>query len=218
MKTESNKPESGLTLMEVIIAIGVLVILALIMLPVPTGRQKTHARRLVCVNNLRQVGLGFRQWIPGSFDKFQMQISITNGGTMELISSGSVYPHFAIMSNELRTPKILHCPTDSKRIEATNFSTGFSDANISYFLGVDATEVSPSQFLAGDDNLLVDGKPFTSGLSVVSTNTALSWSAARHKLQGNVALADGSVQVFSNLRLMQAVVATGNPTNRLLFP
>jgi hypothetical protein len=36
-----------------------------------------------------------------------MQVSVTNGGTMELVNGGTVFEHFLVMSNELSTPKLL---------------------------------------------------------------------------------------------------------------
>jgi len=82
---------------------------------------------------------------------------------MELVATGNVAACFQVMSNELSTPKILLCPEDTRRTYATNFSTGFSGANISYFLNPDAVETYPQMILDGDDNLLVDGKPVSAG-------------------------------------------------------
>lgn len=36
--------------------------------------------------------------------------------------------------------------------------------------------------------------------------------------QGNIGLADGFVQAFSNSRLNQALLGTGQATNRLVMP
>ena len=40
---------------------------------------------------------------------------VTSGGTLELTANGPVYPQFEVMSNELNTPKILVCPSDSSK-------------------------------------------------------------------------------------------------------
>lgn len=92
-----------------------------------------------------------------------MAVSVTNGGATELAAAGDVAACFQVMSNELSTPKILHCPDDAHRTYATNFSTRFSAANISYFINADAAEAYPQMILDGDDNLLVDGKPVPAG-------------------------------------------------------
>jgi prepilin-type processing-associated H-X9-DG protein len=48
----------------------------------------------------------------------------------------------------------------------------------------------------------------------LSTDTPISWTAARHKFVGNLALADGSVQQVTQDGLRSALVAT----NRLAIP
>lgn len=219
MKREKEKVNDGFTFIELIavIVIGMFLVLVFMLLPAlrpPQGR----SARIGCVNNLKQVGLGFRQWSLDNNDKFPMQVSVVNGGTMELLSKGAVYPHFQVMSNELNTPRVLICPCDNKRNYATNFTTGFADTNVSYFIGADADQTNALLFLTGDDSLLAAGKPFKPGLAVVSTNTVLWWTKTRHEKHGNVALADGSVQTYSNSRLREALVAAGQATNRFLFP
>ena len=92
-----------------------------------------------------------------------MAVSVTNGGAMELVATGNVAACFQVMSNELSTPKILLCPEDTHRTYATNFSTGFSGANISYFVNPDAAEAYPQMIMLGDDNLLVDGQAHSAG-------------------------------------------------------
>ncbi|TAL02565.1 MAG: type II secretion system protein [Verrucomicrobia bacterium] len=219
MKSDAKEPSGGFTLIELIsvIVIGAFLVLVILLLPA-MARGRARGSRINCVNNVKQVALGFRQWALDNNDKFPMQVSTNSGGTMELLSKGAVYPHFQVMSNELNTPKILLCPEDSKRNYATRFWTNFSDTNISYFIGADADQTNAFLFLSGDDNLQVAGKPCKPGLAVVSTNTVLSWAKARHENQGNVAMTDGSVQILSDSRLMQALVATGQATNRFLFP
>jgi prepilin-type processing-associated H-X9-DG protein len=73
-------------------------------------------------------------------------------------------------------------------------------------------------FLAGDDNWVVDGKAVTRGILNLTTNNAVSYSPARHKFQGNVALADGSVQGYSSAGLQEGLRNTGTNVNRIAFP
>ena len=89
--------------MEVLLTVGVLVLLASLLLP--SLSRGGSSKRIVCVNNLKQVGLSFRIWYGESVDRFPMQVSLTNGGTLELVRRGAVWPHFLVMSNELDTPK-----------------------------------------------------------------------------------------------------------------
>jgi competence protein ComGC len=205
------------TVLELLIVIVCLAIVAAIILTV-FSRAKQRAGRISCTCNLKQIGLSFRTWALDNRDKYPMQILVTNGGAMEWAERGIASVCFEVMSNELSMPMVLFCPNDKTRTNAHSFSQGFNNTCISYFIGADALDIYPQMFLCGDDNLLVNGAPIKRGLVTLSTNQSLSWSATRHVYQGNIALADGSVQQFNNSRLWQAFTNTGVTTNRLILP
>jgi prepilin-type N-terminal cleavage/methylation domain-containing protein len=209
----SNQTNHALTLVEVLVVIAMLAVLAAIFLP-GIGASRVNSQRIKCVNNLKEIGLACRVWEGDHGDKFPMFISITNGGAMELAATGNVVTYFQVMSNELSTPKILVCPNDTGRVVATNFTSDFNNSKISYFVNIDATEVYPQMLLSGDDNFEIGGVPVKSGLLELSTDTPISWTAARHKFVGNLALVDGSVQQVTQDGLRSALVAT----NRLAIP
>src|SRR5882672_11239589 len=68
------------------------------------------AQHISCVNNLKQIGLGFRIWAGDNGGKFPFQISTNAGGTLELCSRDAngfdrnSVAHFLVASNELSTP------------------------------------------------------------------------------------------------------------------
>jgi len=219
----------GLTLFEVLLVIAVLAVVVAILLPGLVPHRSSRSR-ISCVSNLKQVGLAYRVWAGDNNDNYPMQVSVTNGGTMELVGSGVAFPHFQVMSNELSTPKILFCPNDddTAKIGATTFETGIpalppnqvpltSDKNISYFVGVDADEARPQMFLSGDRNI-TDGLPRKSGLFMLTTDRPSGWTEKIHVKQGNVGLADGSVFQHNTLGLRTALEQTGVATNRLAMP
>ncbi len=144
---------------------------------------------------------------------------------------------FLVMSNELSTPKILFCPSEyenSYRQAATSFAGSqigtanavpyTNDLNVSYFIGVDAQETYPQMFLTGDHNLGSGnpptvaylaapsvGTPFVSlGTNFPANNTAVGWMDNMHAKQGNVGMADGSVQGWSRSRLQEGLKGTGD--------
>lgn len=229
----------GFTLIDLLIVVAVLFILGVILIP-KIGVSTTRSPRITCTNNLKQVGVAFRIWAGDHQDTFPQAVSITNGGAMEAVLTGNVAAVFQVMSNELNTPKILFCPTDKKRIQAITFdrtspsrgwhkSVSFlGNTNLSYFVGLDAKDIRPNTFLSGDDNFLVGGMPrgrmviggsnAPSGILSLTTNAPVAWSEARHEKQGNVGLADGSVQGFSSNALRAALTNTGVETNRLAMP
>jgi hypothetical protein len=200
--------------MELMVLVAVMALIAMIILPRPASVHRP-AVRIKCVNNLKNVGLAFRIFATDNNDLFPGQLMASNG--VELANM-DVVKVLQSLSNELSTPKILICPKDEKREEAKNFAS-LTAKNISFFASLSASETNPAMFLAGDRNLLVNGKAAT-GLLAVTTNTALAWSKEMHVEQGDICMADGSVQQMSNPRLAQSL--RGNEqevgTNFLSFP
>jgi len=212
----SKKTTNALTKVEVIVIIAVSVIAVALILPV-LAMAKRKTSKIGCVSDLKQVGIAFRLWEGDNNDKYPMAVSLTNGGAMELIATGNVAACFRVMSNELNTTKILLCPDDTRRVLATNWST-LNNSNISYFVGLDAVESKPQMFLSGDDNFAIGGVPVKSGVLQLLTNTPVTWTKGRHKLYGNIGLADGSVQQLTTDGLQQALQRTGVATDRLAIP
>jgi type II secretory pathway pseudopilin PulG len=230
MKPGPHSFVAAFTLIELLIVITCLGLLAALLLPA-LDRAKARSSRIGCVNNLKQIGVAFRTWSLDNGDIYPPQVSITNGGTMELINSGLAYVHFRVMSNELSTPKILICPYDSTRPTSSTFdstvpagsanTTPFTnDANVSYFVGVDASASFPSMFLTGDANISPEGSVPKSGLQSFSKNSDLRWYRPQHenRRMGNLGLADGSVQQVDSRGLRKLLANTGVETNRLAIP
>jgi prepilin-type N-terminal cleavage/methylation domain-containing protein len=142
---------------------------------------------------------------------------------------------FLRMSNELTTPKILFCPAEyesSARQAATSFSgvsvpgtvPYINDLNVSYFIGVDAQETYPRMFLTGDHNVGGNANPPTVPyLAAPSTgvpflcfgtnytqNQGPAFMDNVHAKQGNVGVADGSVEYFNRTELQNALRQTGD--------
>jgi competence protein ComGC len=219
----SHQRNRALTLTEVLVVIVVVIFLIGFLLPaLEAAKQK--ARRIACVNNLKEIGIASRLWEGDNNGKYPMSVSVTNGGAMEVIGAGNAYLLWQTMSNEFHSPKNLHCPADTGRIAATNFTIGFSDANVSYFVNQDAAETYPQMILDGDDNLLVDGKPVQPGILNLRAGSIITWNRGRHHGVGNIGLADGSAQQVTNDGLNSAVASstsgtpTNNATSRWLIP
>ena len=210
--TPRHFTRQGFTLVGLLIIIAVLGILAAMLIPALVSA-KGKSKRIQCVSNLKQDGLAFRLWEGDNGDKYPMAVSTNKNGTMEY--AADVFRHFQVMSNELSTPKILVCPADN-RTAAASFAR-LENQNVSYFVGLAATEVRPPMLLTGDRNV-------TNGLSPVRSVLELrpeipaGWTEDMHNGQGNVGLADGSVQQVSIPGLLQILKNTGDSTNRIALP
>ena len=205
-----------MTLIELMVAVAIVAVLVALLLPI-LAPPRHRSGRINCTNLLKQVGLGYRMWSLDHGDKFQMQVSATNGGVMELIAEGYVASAFLVMSNELNSPGVLWCPADSQRLAASTFS-GLANSNVNYFVGLDADETKSQTFISGDDDWLIDETPVVKGSTTFGVEANISWSTNRHDKQGNIGFADGSVQGFSTPKLREALRNTGTNVIRLAFP
>jgi prepilin-type processing-associated H-X9-DG protein len=218
MKTQrETRGDRGFTRMELIVVICVIALVGYLLLFVFAAEKHLHSR-ISCVNNLKQIGFAFQFWEGDNGDKYPMQVSVTNGGAMELAFAGNVSAIFRVMSNELSAPIVLICPQDAGWHYATNFTTDLNRQTISYFVGLDAEEKYPQMILSGDDNLTVNGVRVQPGILNLSTNASVGWTKERHGGAGNIALTDGSVQTTTASALQSALVNTGFATNRLVIP
>jgi prepilin-type N-terminal cleavage/methylation domain-containing protein len=195
------------TLVELLVVLGVIALMVAFVLP-GMARAKQKAMRIQCTNNLKQLGLASRTWVIGGM----ATLSTNRLAGLGRITSGEAFRYFQVVSNELGNPKILVCPADT-RVPAKDLGPGFSNANLSYFVGLDAEETYPSMFLYGDRNL-TNGLPIQEGILYLPPNRPVGFTHELHNCQGNIALADGSVQGFTSGRLSSA---TGM-TNRLAMP
>ena len=214
MKRWQSHDAEAFTRVELLVVLGVIALMAALVLP-GIARAKQKAKRIQCTNNLKQLGLGFRtRAIEGGAESFT-QVSTNREGAPGPLSSVEAFRYFQVMSNRLASPKLLVCPADV-RVPATNFGPGFSNTNLSYFVSLDADETYPQMFLYGDRNL-TNGLPIQQGILLLIPNRPMGWTHELHDRQGNIALADGSVQGWANSRLSPSVSVLG-VTNRLAMP
>jgi prepilin-type processing-associated H-X9-DG protein len=213
-----NLRRHAFTVPELVLVIGCLVLLAALLLPA-LPRSHTRSSHLSCVNNLKQIGLCFKQEAidMGYGGRFPMQVSVTNGGTIELVPRGMVFPHFQVASNTLTTPKLLVCPDDERRNWATNFTSDLTDKNLSYFLNVDSANGDPRSLLCGDRNI-TNKAPVGSQLVYLTKGATLAWNKELHSKKGYLLFGDGHVDLFNNRAAGAAIRIAAGVTNRLAVP
>ena len=223
MKTPSAKAKvKAFTLVELLAVIFILVGLAIIFLPF-VGSRPRPAYQTVCMNNQKQIAIGFIMWRDDNVGQFPWQISSINGGTMEAAARGYAAPNFQILSNYFsKRPDIFVCPTDQTRKVVPSLMD-FKNRNLSYFVAFGGGTNATVNILTGDRHLERNGNPVMPGLFIFSTNTAMNWT---HELHGNVknstwgclSFADGHCESMRGVNLNEVFQRENLKTNRLCVP
>ena len=183
------------SLMELIVVLTVICILFALLIPVAINaiaRQK----RIGCVSRLKNMGLGYRIFATDHHDLYPWQM-LSNAPPAK--SFDDALWLYGAISNELSIPKILSCPADTRR--AASDWLHLSRTNLSYFISLDSAETFPQSILIGDRNVTTNGVRIGPGIVKVTGQTYAAWDGTIHRLQGNVAMGDGSVQQLSLTRL-----------------
>jgi prepilin-type N-terminal cleavage/methylation domain-containing protein len=245
--------KKAFTLIELLVVIAIIAILAAMLLPA-LAAAKRKAQKINCVNNLHQIVAAFKVWEGDNGDRYPMAVSTSFGGAQENVAStgngiaanpsgycSGITNVFCVMSNEMSTPKVLWCTSDTAlgRIAATNFPQ-LGDSNpgtkgdgtncISYFVCGDAADTYPQMILDGDRNLGTTSAVGAYAMTIYWTGVTRwpagqkwGWSANDlHLKTGNIGLADGSVQQTTPATLVAAFMAATNaspyPNPWLNFP
>ncbi|MBL9134549.1 MAG: type II secretion system protein [Verrucomicrobiales bacterium] len=215
------------TLPELLVVITVLSVLTLLFLPAhASGRNKSQ--RILCINNLKQLGIAFRleDQGPGSAAERRRQWT----------DSSHYYQWFLSYSNSLSSPRFLVCPTDRPQRASPQTWSEFAapearNRAISYFGVTTADETRPQIPLFGDRSF--EAQPplpafsyhspkavmgsLTGDSELIRSNVA--WTPdAMHRGAGNVALSDGSVQQLTSARLGASLTTAGSPAITLIQP
>ncbi len=216
-----RRPAPGaFTLIELLVVIAIIAILAGMLLPA-LSRAKSKAQSIACMNNLRQIGLGMRLWADNNQGKYPWKVDQAQGGGRPN-GTGNARVNFqlALASNELTSTKILLCPSDVRRVRATNFAT-LALTNISYALCSEADDKRPRVFLATDRGMSgfdFTGLPDNINCYILSSPETAARTAKWRKdvchgaNAGIVLLGDGSTQPLNDSRLVSTLLGYDTAT------
>jgi prepilin-type N-terminal cleavage/methylation domain-containing protein len=214
------------TLIELLAVIFIFALLAALLLPALADRNHKSSPIARCMNNQKQIAIGLMAWKTDHGEQFPWKVSSTNGGTFEAAARGYAAPSFQCLSNYIgiTSVSVFVCPTDTSRIQATNF-VQFRNLNVSYFFSLDTSTNAAKSILTGDRHLKRFNNPVKPGLFVYSNALTMDWSRELHPIgspsylsEGILSFADGHVERVMGADLNSVFQREGLATNHLAVP
>ncbi|HEX9996654.1 MAG TPA: DUF1559 domain-containing protein [Abditibacterium sp.] len=194
-----TKVKKGFTLIELLVVIAIIAILAAILFPV-FGRARENARRSSCQANVKQIGLGIKQYIQDYDEKFPLQgTTAATGWAIQL------QPY-------LKSTQIFQCPSETNPPGTTAELTAGTPQYTDYWYNqrLSGQSEASAEFIA---NTLMNGD----GGGTVTSGGATGGNA-NYAMVGNggTTLNDATIGTVSAAAFDRAITGTINYAGRHL--
>ena len=167
----------GFTLIELLVVIAIIAILASILFPV-FARARENARRSSCQSNLKNIGLGFQQYLQDYDELFPI-------GTTSVAAGWGSYQ----LQPYIKSTQVFACPSDSV-VDATHiYSFGYNSQ-----IGTATTGINQSS-LASTALTVLNYEVAAPAAGLQSVGTTVAAGDAQRHLEGtNFGFTDGHVK------------------------
>jgi prepilin-type processing-associated H-X9-DG protein len=183
---------------------------------------KPQGERVSCLNNLRQLGVGWHSWAKENSNQPPWYVMPADGGTKTI---GIPYVHFLIISNYVVSPMVMVCPTDTIKIPARDFSddpnrgfrsTNFQNNAVGYFIGTENVMDDPRPIMAGDRNVpgTLVGNCGAARFPTARLANGFWLKGSHNAGMGNLLFCDGSARTVNDAGIRQAVMDNPVDGNR----
>lgn len=208
----------GFTRIELVVALGTLIILGLCVLPA-LRTLRIRKDRTACVSNLYALGMSYHSYAGDSDNRLPWEVPMKERGSS---GQGKASEHYRVLSNYINNPQILLCSTARMTRSPAQRMSLLVDSNVSYSLGVDTQYMIQSKYMehpgnpgftAADFDIENEGLPVTQNVCPKAGSIRIDefkgdygnprtftakWGSACHPQFGLLLGGDGSVVVTDN--------------------
>lgn len=179
----SYQQKRGFTLIELLVVIAIIAILAAILFPA-FARARENARRASCQSNLKQIGLGIKQYTQDYDERLPSA----------LVSDANVVGWAGAIQPYVKSEQIFQCPSSiTSPPDDALFADRLNDPNFTdYFYNFNLNQTSEAQ-LQYSANVVMNGDSGSGAAEKYLQATDLA-GGQRHFEGGNFSFADGHVK------------------------